>query len=79
MIKILFLGFIYIGVLIAQINTESMRKVTAVEGFESTLGFEFGFEKSDREVMDIAGEYRVDHFLTGGLHSFLVIKINSFF
>ena len=77
MIKILFSGFIYIGVLIAQINTESMRKETVVEGFENTLGFEFGFEKSDREVMDITGEYRVDHFLTGGLHSFLVINYDN--
>jgi len=61
-IKIFLLAFIYIGVLIAQVNTESMRKEDDGKGFDSTLGFEFGFEKSDQEVMEIAGEYRIDYF-----------------
>ena len=54
--RISLLTFIPIGVLLAQVNTESMRKEDAGEGFENTLGFEFGFEKSDQEVMEIAGE-----------------------
>jgi hypothetical protein len=76
-IRIFLLTFICIGVLIAQVNTESMRKEDAVEGFENTLGFEFGFEKSDQEVMEVAGEYRIDHFSSGGIHSFLVLNYEN--
>ena len=73
-VRILIFAFIYIGVLIAQVNTESMRKENAAEGFENTLGFEFGFEKSDQEVMEIVSEYRIDYYSSGGLHTFLIRK-----
>ena len=76
-IKIFLLAFIYIGVLIAQVNTESMRKEDDGKGFDSTLGFEFGFEKSDQEVMEIAGEYRIDYFSSNGFHSFLVLNYEN--
>ena len=76
-IKTLLLAFIYIGVLIAQVNTESMRKEDSAEGFENTLGFQFGFEKSDQEVMEISGEYRIDYFSSQGFHSFLVLKYDN--
>lgn len=75
--RISLLTFISIGVLLAQVNTESMRKEDAGEGFENTLGFEFGFEKSDQEVMEIAGEYRIDYFSSGGIHSFLVLNYEN--
>ena len=75
--RISLLTFIPIGVLLAQVNTESMRKEDAGEGFENTLGFEFGFEKSDQEVMEIAGEYRIDYFSSGGIHSFLVLNYEN--
>ena len=76
-VRIFLLAFICIGVLIAQVNTESMRKDDAAEGFENTLGFNFGFEKSDQEVMEVAGEYRIDYYSSGGLHSFLVINYEN--
>tara|TARA_B100000586_G_scaffold267730_1_gene242943 strand:- start:2377 stop:3147 length:771 start_codon:yes stop_codon:yes gene_type:complete len=76
-VRILIFAFIYIGVLIAQVNTESMRKENAAEGFENTLGFEFGFEKSDQEVMEIVGEYRIDYYSSGGLHTFLILNYEN--
>ena len=54
-----------------------MRKEDSAEGFENTLGFEFGFEKSDQEVMEISGEYRIDYFSSQGFHSFLVLKYEN--
>ena len=75
--RIFLLAFICIGVLIAQVNTESMRKVDSAEGFKNTLGFNYGFEKSSQEVMEISGEYRIDYFTPGGLHSFLVLNYEN--
>ena len=54
-----------------------MRKEDSAEGFENTLGFEFGFEKSGQEVMEISGEYRIDYFSSQGFHSFLVLKYEN--
>jgi hypothetical protein len=76
-VKILLSCFIYIGIVFAQVNTESMRQEETMEGFNSTLGFDFGLEKSDQEVMEIVGEYRIDYFSSGGLHTFLVLKYEN--
>ena len=54
-----------------------MRKEDFTEGIENTLGFEFGFEKSDQEVMEISGEYRIDYLSSQGFHSFLVLKYEN--
>ena len=75
--KSLLVIFLYFGIVLAQVNTESMRKEDAEEGFANTLGFEFGFEKSDQEVMEIAGEYRIDYFSSGGLHTFLILNYEN--
>ena len=75
--KSLLVIFLYFGIVLAQVNTESMRKEDAEEGFANTLGFEFGFEKSDQEVLEIAGEYRIDYFSSGGLHAFLIMNYEN--
>jgi len=77
MVKLFFGMFLLSGIIIAQVNTESMRKEDAEEGFANTLGFEFGFEKSDQEVLEIAGEYRIDYFSPGGLHAFLIMNYEN--
>ena len=77
MAKLFFGMFLLSGIIIAQVNTESMRKEDAEEGFANTLGFEFGFEKSDQEVLEIAGEYRIDCFSPGGLHAFLIMNYEN--
>ena len=77
MTKLFFGMFLLSGIIIAQVNTESMRKEDAEEGFTNTMGFEFGFEKSDQEVLEIAGEYRIDYFSPGGLHAFLIMNYEN--
>ena len=76
-IKIFFSCFICIEIIFTQVNTESMRQEKSMKGFNNTLGFEFGYEKSDKEVMDIVGEYRIDYFSTVGLHTFLVLNYEN--
>ena len=39
-----------------QVNTEAMRDNNESYGFTNVFGFDFGFEKSNQEVVDIAGK-----------------------
>ena len=48
------------GYVICQVNTEAMRTANDNSGITNSLGFDFGFEKSNQEVMEGAGKYRLD-------------------
>ena len=61
----------------AQVNIESMRTATVTGGIINNLNVEFGFEKSDQEVLDAAVEYRVDYFNSSGIHVFLVLDYEN--
>jgi|TARA_Y100000034_G_scaffold36870_1_gene45318 hypothetical protein len=61
----------------AQVNTEAMRAEAVSEGIINSLGVEFGFEKSDQEVLDVAAKYRIDYFNPGGLHVFFVLNYEN--
>ena len=69
---------------VSQVNTEAMRNSMNDYGFTNVFGFDLGFEKSNEEVVEIAGKYRLDFVAKNGLNSFLILsyengyqKINS--
>ena len=39
---------------VCQVNTEAMRNSKERSGFLNTLGFDFGFEKSKEEVLEVS-------------------------
>ena len=61
----------------SQVNIESMRTATVTDGIINNLNVEFGFEKSDHEVLDAAVEYRVDYYNSSGIHVFLVLDYEN--
>ena len=65
------------SLIFSQVNTEAMRNIKEGRGFSNTLGFDFGFEKSKEEVLEIAGKYRLDFLGKNGLTSFLVISYKN--
>ena len=65
------------SLIFSQVNTEAMRNTKDRSGFENTLGFDFGFEKSKEEVFEIAGKYRLDFLGKNGLQSFLVLSYEN--
>ena len=65
------------GYVICQVNTEAMRNAKDNTGITNSLGFDFGFEKSNQEVMEIAGKYRLDYISKNGMHSFFVISYDN--
>ena len=65
------------GYVICQVNTEAMRNAKDNTGITNSLGFDFGFEKSNQEVMEIAGKYRLDYISKNGMHSFFVINYDN--
>ncbi len=60
-----------------QVNTEAMRDNNESYGFTNVFGFDFGFEKSNQEVVDIAGKYRLDFIGKKGFHSFVVLSYEN--
>ena len=65
------------GYVICQVNTEAMRNAKDNSGITNSLGFDFGFEKSNQEVMEVAGKYRLDYISKNGMHSFFVINYDN--
>ena len=61
----------------AQVNTEAMRNSKDDYGFTNAFGFDLGFEKSNEEVVEIAGKYRLDYVTKNGLHSFLIVNYEN--
>ena len=65
------------NIAVSQVNTEAMRNTKERSGFANTLGFDFGFEKSKEEVLEVAGKYRLDFMGKNGLQSFLVLSYEN--
>ena len=61
----------------SQVNTEAMRNNKKDNGFTNSLGFDFGFEKSKEEVMEIAGKYRLNYVGKNGLRSFFILNYEN--
>ena len=66
-----------IGSIHAQINTESMRSKNINDGFINKVNVDFGIEKADAEVIDLAVSYRVDYFNLSGVHIFLILNYKN--
>ena len=69
--------FMLSSIAVSQVNTEAMRNTKERSGFANTLGFDFGFEKSNEEVLEVAGKYRLDFMGKNGLQSFLVLSYEN--
>ena len=69
--------FMLSNIAVSQVNTEAMRNTKERSGFANTLGFDFGFEKSKEEVLEVAGKYRLDFMGKNGLQSFLVLSYEN--
>ena len=69
--------FMVTTIAVSQVNTEAMRNTKERSGFANTLGFDFGFEKSKEEVLEVAGKYRLDFMGKNGLQSFLVLSYEN--
>ena len=65
------------GVLLAQINTEAMRSENVTDGFINKVNVDFGIEKADAEVIELAATYRVDYFNPTGLHVFSILNYEN--
>lgn len=65
------------SIALCQVNTEVMRGKNNGDGFVNTIGFDFGFEKSKEEVLEVAGRYRLDYLGKNGLQSFLVLSYEN--
>ena len=63
--------------LLAQINTEAMRSENVTDGFINKVNVDFGIEKADAEVIELAATYRVDYFNPTGLHVFLILNYEN--
>ena len=66
-----------IGSLHAQINTEAMRSENVNDGFINKVNVDFGIEKADAEVIELAAAYRVDYFNPTGLHVFFILNYEN--
>ena len=65
------------GMLLAQINTEAMRSENVTDGFINKVNVDFGIEKADAEVIELAATYRVDYFNPTGLHVFFILNYEN--
>ena len=65
------------GMLLAQINTEAMRSENVTDGFINKVNVDFGIEKADSEVIELAAAYRVDYFNPTGLHIFFILNYEN--
>ena len=65
------------GMLLAQINTEAMRSENVTDGFINKANVDFGIEKADAEVIELAAAYRVDYFKPTGLHIFFILNYEN--
>ena len=75
--KYLIIIILIIGSIHAQINTESMRSENFNDGFINKVNVDFGIEKADAEVIDLAVSYRVDYFNLTGMHIFLILNYKN--
>ena len=69
--------FLFIGVLLAQINTEAMRNENVTDRFINKVNVDIGIEKADAEVIELAAAYRVDYFNPTGLHVFFILNYEN--
>ncbi len=65
------------GMLLAQINTEAMRSENVTDEFINKVNVDFGIEKADAEVIELAAAYRVDYFNPTGLHIFFILNYEN--
>ena len=61
----------------AQINTEAMRSENVTDEFINKVNVDFGIEKADAEVIELAATYRVDYFNPTGLHVFSILNYEN--
>ena len=61
----------------AQINTEAMRSENVTDEFINKVNVDFGIEKADAEVIELAAAYRVDYFNPTGLHIFFILNYEN--
>ena len=78
MTKYIIYGIIPVfSILQGQVNTEAMRSEDNSDGFNNRFNLDLGFEKVNSEVLDIAGEYRLDYVKQKNFHSFMVINLEN--
>jgi len=65
------------GMLLAQINTEAMRAENVTDEFINKVNVDFGIEKADAELIELAAAYRLDYFNPTGLHVFLILNYEN--
>jgi len=65
------------SILQGQVNTEAMRSEDNGDGFTNQFHMEMGYEKANTEVLQLAGEYRLDYVKQKNFHSFMVINLEN--
>jgi len=65
------------GMLLAQINTEAMRSENVTDKFINKVNVDFGIEKADAKVIELAASYRLDYFNPTGLHIFFILNYEN--
>ena len=64
-------------ILQGQVNTEAMRSEANGDSFTNQFNMEMGYEKANTEVLELAGEYRLDYIKQENFHSFIVINLEN--
>jgi len=74
-IKILFI--IFLGLCFSQINTESMRNESLIDGIQNKITVNFTLEKADVEVVEFETKYRLDYAVNQNLTSFFIVNYKN--
>ena len=75
--KIVVLPFLFLGVCVSQINTESMRTGESIDGIKNEITINFSLEKADVEVVEFETKYRMDYTINKNLVSFLIVNYKN--
>ncbi len=77
LIKIFVIGILlFISLLTGQVNTEAMRFAENINGIRNQFDLEFGYERANTEIFEMATKYRLDYIKRNNSHSFMIINFD---
>ena len=78
LIKIFVIGILlFISLLTGQVNTEAMRFAENINGIRNQFDLEFGYERANTEIFEMATKYRLDYIKRNNSHSFMIINFEN--
>lgn len=68
---------LFLGLGFSQINTESMRNESLIDGIQNKITVNFTLEKADVEVVEFETKYRMDYAINQNLVSFFIVNYKN--